>query len=294
MAILSKIINSITDLNNLYRDSHTEVKLRLEALWEIGNCLKELGVKKPHSMGWKIQKETKGLIKRPTIFRAYKIRQIWGKKDDMMRDVGELKRVSSLIEMLPFIDPKQEVRGKLSDRELIEIYENARKFSGKNFTEYLLSLKTKYSHGRLGKSLDKSKHLQKFEEVIKYFRELQDKLIHLFKDLDRDNRDIFRSSVQMIETRSFSNMCLSLTTKNNFKLYKKLGPEESESTDESFIYLYNCFKGLLSKANDIERARLRRLISAEAFAQLSDMISSIQSEALVKDFKVRQKLSIGL
>ncbi|MCK4252814.1 hypothetical protein KAX97_15315, partial [candidate division WOR-3 bacterium] len=106
---INTIIKSIRDLNNQYRDPNNTIRIKLEALWEMGDCLDKLGVIKPHSIGWGVQRETKGLIKRPTIFRSHKIRQIWETKTDMINVIGGLKKISFLTEILPLIDPNQVV-----------------------------------------------------------------------------------------------------------------------------------------------------------------------------------------
>lgn len=291
---LSKLIQSITDINNKYRDPNSSTKQKIIALWEMGNCLKNLGVKKPHSVGWSIQEETKGVIKRPTVFRSYKIKQIWPDKDSLLNDIGNVKQMSSLTEMLPLIDPNQGVRKKMTADELQLIYKLACSNDVTAFKAYLVKLKKKYSHGRLGKPLDKEKHLHGLEDISDGFRKIQITLTKLFAKTEKDEREAFKEKIPSEEFAAFSNMCLSLTTKDNFRLYKRRGPEKSASTDDEFKFLYNSFRGILSKSNDTERARLRRLISAEAFAQLSDMISSIRSEDSVKDYRARQKLSIGL
>ncbi|MBU0571968.1 MAG: hypothetical protein KKC50_08020 [Candidatus Omnitrophica bacterium] len=291
---LNAVIKEIAYLNNVYRSAGAQVKTKLETLWEIGDCLFKLGVSKPHSMGWEIQRETKGLIKRPTIFRAHKIKQIWAKKDEMIKDIGSLKSISSLSEMLPLIDPNQEVRKKILHKELEQLYKYASSNNKKNFKNYVSFLKNKYSHGRLGQQLDRAKYLKNYDEVIKDFKKLQGELLKMVKENKSDERERFKKQVPIDEIRSFSNMCLSLTTKNNFKLYKNIPPPQSSATNKAFQSLFNFFKILLSKKSDIERARIRRLISAEAFAQLSDMITSIQSEESAEDYKKRQQLSIGI
>jgi hypothetical protein len=291
---INVIVESIRDLNNLYRDPNNATRIKLEALWEMGDCLQKLGVTKPHSIGWKIQSETKGIIKRPTIFRSHKIRQIWKTKKEMINDIGGLKKITFLTEILPLIDPIQGVREKLSADELNQIYIYACKDNTKIFKDYIFSLKKKYSHGSLGQSLDKTKHLHKLEKVVENFKNLRNTLLELFNVLEGAAPEHFKKDIPANETRAFSNMCLSLTTKSNFKLYKNLEPCESRASDKNFRYLYNFFRMVLAKKDDSERARLRRLISAESFAELSDMVSSIQSTEMIKDFKARQRLSIGL
>ncbi len=288
------IIKAISDYNNKYRDPSSKARSKLEALWNIGDCLVRLGVNKPHLMGWTVQKETKGLIKRPTIFRSFKIRQIWISKDDLLRDIGNIKRINFFIDMLPLIDPQQEVRKKLREDEIQQIYKKACASSVSQFKNYIAELKTKYSHDRLGKRLDKSKHLVEIEFVGKNFGALQRYLLGLIQQKESAERDKFRQKIKREEFRAFSNMCISLTTKNNIRLYKKTGSPLSDAENKQFKILYDYFYSILNKADDTERARVRRLISPEAFAQMSDIISSIQNEESLDDFRSRQQLSIGL
>ena len=124
-ANIKEVVSRIASLNNKYRDRSTPIHVKLEALWEIGDTLIKLGVTKPHAIGWAVQKETRGLIKRPTVFRSHKIRTIWDTKESLIRDFGESKSLSNLIEVLPLIDPAQEVRNRLSKQQLDEIYKHA-------------------------------------------------------------------------------------------------------------------------------------------------------------------------
>jgi len=105
---------------------------------------------------------------------------------------------------------------------------------------------------------------------------------------------VFRKAIEEEELKAFANMCISLTTKDNCRLYKRSGPRVSSSRDENFRALYDYYRQLLDKESDVERARLRRLIAAEAFAQMSDAISSVRSEEGVQDYRERQKMSIEL
>ena len=58
--------------------------------------------------------------------------------------------------------------------------------------------------------------------------------------------------------------------------------------------MYDYFHSILNLTGDNERARLRRIVSAEVLAQLSDTVSSLLTENGVKDFKARQKIAIKL
>ncbi len=293
-ANIKEIVNRIASLNNKYRDLSTPIRAKLEALWEIGDILVQLGVTKPHAVGWAVQRETRGLIKRPTVFRSHKVRTIWNMKENLIRDFGELKSLSNLTEILPLIDPMQEVRNKLSKQQLSAIYQHACYDSPVKFKGYIKALKQQYAHDRLGRSLNRDRHLKELGEVIENLRILINYLNKIISDSEPSMRQQFRNDTSEIEIRSFSNMCISLTTKDNLRLYKNIGPAESSSKNKAITFLYDYFHGILNRTGDDERARLRRIVSAEVLAQFSDMISSLLTEDGVKDFKVRQKIKIKL
>ena len=56
-ANITAIIKAISDINNRYRDSTISTRMKLEALWEMGDLLAKLGVTKPHSIGWLFKEE---------------------------------------------------------------------------------------------------------------------------------------------------------------------------------------------------------------------------------------------
>src|SRR3989338_1729295 len=115
---INEIVAAITPLNNAYRDLTTSAETKMEMLWQIGDILQRMRVTKPHTLGWAVQKETKEIIKRSTVIRGYKVRAIWDSKEALLRDLGGMKFISNLFEMLPLVDPAQKVRGNLSLQQL--------------------------------------------------------------------------------------------------------------------------------------------------------------------------------
>lgn len=291
---VNAIIRAIVPLNNSYRDPTASTQMKLETLWDMGDQLVKMGVTSPHSVGWSVQRETGGLIKRPTIFRSHKIRTIWPSKEELVRDVGRICGLSNLTELIPLIDPAQDVRKQLSSEQMNEIYYHACSDAPKQFKQYIAELKQQFSYGRLGKPLDRSKHLHHLHFLISNFKALLNRLLKIIDQKDLTARNLFRANTSNEEMRAFSNMCIALTTKENLRLYKKLGPSVSTSCDQQFQVLYNYFRNILNSRGDVERARLRRLIPAAALAQMSDIISSLGSETGVKDYVARRSIAINL
>ncbi len=290
---IQEIVSEIISSNNKYRDSSTTARSKLEALWDIGNKLVNSGVTKPHAVGWAVQRETKGLIKRSTVIRGHKVRHIWVVKDELLKDLSSIKSMSNLFEIFPLIDPSQVVRKKLSQKEIKDLYCRVCNDSPKKFKEHIKIIKQKYSHGQLGRPLDRSRHLKDLESIVSNFRIFINYLTKIINDVDISDRDNFRVEASNLERKAFSNACISLTTKENLRLYKHIGPSISESKNQEFSTLYNYFFKILKKTSDDKRARLRRLVSPEVFAQVSDMVSSLSTEEGVKDFKARQKMAIN-
>ena len=288
-----KLINAIVPANNIYRDQNSSMREKLIALWTIGDLLVLAGVTAPHAVGWQIQSMTSGLIKRPTIFRGHKIRSIWASKEEMLAQVGGIKGLSYLIEMLPLIDPAQKARAKIGAEELESVFYHACHDKPVGFKRFLGELKSKFSHGRLGKQLDKRRHLSEMGGLVGTFADTARSLAAAFT-ADVVARDAIRSVVSDGELVSLSNMCIALTTKENFRLYKALPPKRSDSSNVLISGLYNGFRELLSKSLDTERARFRRLVSAEALAEISDLASSLRDEQGVASYRERRKLSFKL
>jgi len=291
---VNNLVKAIVPFNNRYRDPSATARAKLEALWEMGDQLHRIGVGSPHSVGWEVQRQTGGLIKRPTVFRSHKLRTIWASKEELLKDVGRIRALSNLTEILPLIDPARMVRQKLTDKDLSELFDRACSDSPTAFRKYTAHLKRRFAYGRLGKPLDRSKHLNDFRMVVTHVKRLQNHLLKIIHQTDPAQRDVFRAGTPSDEIAAFSNMCIALTTKENYTLYSRSGPRESRSDNEDFRTLFGRFRELLGQPSDVERARLRRLISADALAQVSDMVSSLVSEARVTDFRARQKIAINL
>ena len=291
---LDVLIRRITPFHNAYRAPRMTVSDRILALWEIGHEMNSLGFNNPHATGSALQAYTKGVIKRPTIFRGYKVWRMWPRMDALERETGAFKSLTNLQELLPYLDPDQPIRSKLTTHEYQDLMAHAASDAPAAFKVYLALLAQKYGHGRLGKPLDKSKHLAGARPLARLLLELVAKLSKAVAQEDDAKISLLRNNISALEIRSFANICLSLTTSENYRLYKDLPPDQSESGLPEFKVLYDKLKELMAPNKERERARLRRVISAADLAEASDLIASIPSASLLDDYRARKAISLSL
>lgn len=290
---LDLIIKKIIPFNNVYRDNGKTPFQKLCALWNIGNELIKMGVEKPHQYGWQIQRETKGIIKRPTIFRGYKVRLIWPSLDNLKSALNGIKGLSSFIEMLPLIDPEQQSKYKVPEETKLQIFKHACSDTTQSFKKYINSVKEKYAAGRLTKKVDRFRHLSELNKYVIIFSNLYKLLDSILNNDLPIQRTDFREQMPQQMRQSLSNMCISLTTKVNYRYYRT-PKAHILSTRDDYNMLFTYFKTILDVQGDAERARIRKLISSDYFANMSDMLSSIEDESKVSDYKMRKKMSLEI
>jgi hypothetical protein len=287
-----RLIRAVAPLNNRYREA-SSARGKLAALWDLGDELVKSGITQPHKAGWDIQRATSELIKRPTIFRAHKIRSIWPSKSSLLADLGGIKHLSNLVEMFPLVDPNQAVRSRLSPSDLSDLFRNACAETPTTFRRRLRLLKRRFAHGRLGQRLDKARHLGGLAALAQSFEHLRQGLLAAMEGSDPGARRMLRRSISDNDCLALANICISLTTKANYRLYRRLKGTAAATGMALFDAVYLGFLQT-AEGTEAERARLRRLISADALAQLADILSSLRTEALVDDYRSRKRLAVDL
>ena len=121
----------------------------------------------------------------------------------------------------------------------------------------------------------------KFDELYNY---LKDNILNDKFDAIID----FKNEVPLDQRKAFTNLCLSISSKNNIVYYK---PVELNNISKflNFDFIYISLKNLLNEKNDIERARIRRVIPPEDFIEMIDILNSIVDEEKISNYKQRIK-----
>ena len=290
---LNLLIDEITKANNVYRDTNQAPVNRVLALWDLGDVLLKHEVDKPHSYGWKIQDQTIGIIKRMTIARAYRIRQIWPERNYIKKTFGGIKGTSIFIETLPILDSNGQMYKSLSKDLVDELIKNMNILSSTHFKKYIKNFKAKYGQGRIGENNDRERYLKDYINIqncfLNFYKQLQKLILeNKFGDIDE-----LKTKISLEERKAFSNFCLALTSNKNIVFYKPF-PISSKTKMFNFQIIFNFFKELLEDSNDTRRARLRRVIPPELLVEMSDILNSIVSKEKIINYQRRAKQSIKM
>jgi len=290
---LSLLIDAITKSNNVYRDVNQAPINRILALWDLGDVLLKYKVDKPHSYGWKIQNQTKGLIKRMTIARAYRIRQIWLERNYVKKTFSGIKGLSAFIESLPILDPNGVMYKSLPKKLIDELIKYMNILPAVQFTKYIKNFKAKHKQGRVGENNDRERYLKDYVNIQNCFLTFYKQLQKLILEDKFDSIDELKSKIPLEERKAFSNFCLALTSKKNIIFYKPF-PISSNTKILDFQNMFNFFKEFLEDSNDIRRARFRRVVAPELLVEMSDMLNSIISREKILNYKRRKMHSIKI
>jgi len=290
---LNLLIDAITKSNNVYRDTNQAPINRVLALWDLGDVLIKHKVDKPHTYGWRIQDQTNGLIKRMTIARAYRIRQIWPERDYIEKTFGGIKGVSVFIESLPILDSNGAMYKSLSKKLIDELIKYMNILPAVQFTKYIKNFKAKHKQGRIGENNNRERYLKDYVNIQNCFLTFYKQLQKLILENKFDGIDELQRKIPLEERKSFSNFCLALTSKKNIIFYKPF-PISSKTKMFDFQNMFNFFKKLLEDSNDIRRARLRRVVPPELLIEMSDMLNSIVSKERIINYQKRTKQIIKI
>lgn len=290
---LNLLIDEITKANNIYRDANESPINKILALWDLGNILFKYNVDKPHTYGWKIQDQTVGVIKRMTIARAYRIRQIWERRSYIENTFKEIKGISIFIESLPILDTNGQMYKSLSKKMVDELVKNMNRLSSSNFKKYIKNFKEIYRQGRIGEKNDRERYLKDYISIQNCFLNFYKKLQKIILENKLDGINEIKSKIPLEERKAFSNFCLALTSKKNIIFYKPF-PISSKTEIINFQNVFNFSKKLLEDSNDTRRARFRRVVPPELLVEMSDMLNSIVSEEKIKSYQKRSRQTLKM
>jgi hypothetical protein len=268
---LREIISEISQYTNEYRLKKDPLN-RLVSMWEIGDVLLKNKQIKPHQIGWKIQELTNGIIKRPLVFRSYKIRTIWPDKTQLIKECTGIKAISNVIEMLPFLDPEKE-ENIPPDKELSILKNNMVNMDAITFNSYLKDYKQQHKDMGVGGTniRDEIIKSKKFNNFIRSFQKIEKQLNEQIKSTPKQ-RMKFREKISEEALLFLSKTSQSIASGNHEKI------KYIKTDDTDFNRVYNMFCEATNLKRDEERARIRRVIPIEHIIDIGIIAYAISSE----------------
>jgi len=276
------LIRSIQFLQNKYMSYKKEKNSlgMLLTMWDIGDYLKRNGITRPHSLGWKIEKE-KAYISRPMIFRSFVVRRIWTSKDDMKNQLYNVKSVNSVIELFPFLD--QNNKWKLPKEKLVYLLDTLNNKSSNEFNKILLMIKSDY----IGIKTNRKVHQPEIMALKNKFFELY----NLIKNkLEKSSIKECLNFVDIIGQENLKNLakiCLNLSIKREFNL------DNFKKTKE------NIFDDLIEELIKICKIKQRKniiknVIKPSDLGRMVDFCNSILDEDSILGYRARSNIKISI
>lgn len=294
----NRIIQKIAPYSNEYNSKESSTLDKLTAMWEIGNILFSLNDAKPHSLGWEIQEKTGGIIKRPLIFRSYKVRKIWENKKDLISECKATRNLSNITEMLPLIDPDQKSdRKNIPESVVNDLRKNMVLMESKEFQSLLKKIKIKYKDERMGQENDRRRNDPEMYPQAFHFNNVSKLFISLIDENKKAEREKLRGIIPSSELEIFSKICSILASpEDNLKNLDIIDKEASKSSDEDFKSFFDfSIQNLLT--NKQKRKAFKRVAKYKipySIPEISDIASSLVDEDAVNGYHSRKKLEIRL
>jgi len=284
---LQKLIEDISPLYNSYKQTSRNIGgvKALQIMWEIGDLLRktiEVSNIAPHNLYRKIYGKAEGqeditqksYITREFLGRSYRIRKIFKNKEDIQKDLPNLKTFIPFREAMPFFDNEKYILRGGEKEKLLSLLN-----SDSSPTLILNKIKLLQSE-KIGRKNPRDQKLGELQPQKEIFINFYNYLFNLIKN----------NSYEFIE-KFFADVDISILIKisSNTSALAQEGvkyieiPEFNLSTQ--WVNYINMLNSLSTQVDAKERRRFRRLISPERIVRLAEMIQAVTSEASFKNFK---------
>lgn len=286
---LKNLINNIIPHYNNYRKNQnlltgTEA---LEIIWETGDLIKKYLENKntaPRTLYHQIYGKSEGntdiaqksYITRDFLDRAYRVRRIFKKKEDIRKLFPNLQRYRLFYKSMPFFDDGRYKMNQLDQQNLIQLLN-----SSKTYKEIITQVE-KLKKERIGLSIPHNSKLKELEEEKEIFINTYNYIYKVISDKDYEEatKDIAGKNILFLNELSKNTGALS---SDQLMISSFDIPTGITGILKEFSEMIN---KLASKKDAKERRRFRRLIPPEKMIRLSEMIYALRSEEDFKNFRL--------
>ena len=292
---ISSIINDITPLHNNYKEKKFILngKESIILMWDIGLILEKFIIKEkiaPHTLYREIYGKSEGTknitqksyITREFLSRCYRIKNIFPNKNDIFLAFPNLRKFNLFREAMPFFDNKKYILKGKEREDLLNIL-NSNLSNSK-----IMRIIKKLQKDKISISNSRKQKLKDLEEDKKLFIKFYNYIYYLLK----------YSSYSLIKKELKVNKIeinyLSILIKNTISIakagLKNYSFEISEDITGAWLNYSQMIKKLITKRDERERRRFRRVVPPDRILRLSDYMYLLLSENNFKRFKKKAKL----
>ena len=283
---IEKLIRKISPLYNSYKQTSREISgtESLYIMWDIGDILKstidEFEIA-PHNLYRKIYGKSEGAtdiqqksyITREFLGRAYRIRNIFTQKNDILLLLPNLRNFIPFREAMPFFDnPKYKFQGK--EKELLLNLLNSEETSN-SILKKIKSLQKE----KIGKTNTRIQRLSELEDKKQIFVAFYNYLFNLIKTKEFDFIKKEFSGISSSDLMKISSIT-SCLAQEGLK-YPEITPGHFNGECMAYIELIT---DLSSQKDPKERRRFRRLIPPSRIVKLAEMLQAVSSEDSYKNY----------
>jgi hypothetical protein len=121
-ALVERLVDEITPLNNLYRQAVRKHRPPYEVLgfnWDIGEALKQAGVDEPYPIAVRIQEVS--YITRDLVTFSWRVRRYFTDRRTIKRRFGKVVRLSAFRWSLPLLEGGNYYLSRAKERELVRL-----------------------------------------------------------------------------------------------------------------------------------------------------------------------------
>lgn len=253
----------------------------LEAMWEIGEILQRNGITKPHSVGEKLQVATGGIVKRPLVFRSAKIRSIWRSPETLRAECWGLRSTQNVIEMLPFLDPGQRQKYRVSETELKRLRLAMVGLSHQEFYPMLRRFKRTHADMQLGQKLDRERYLPELRASASALRDAEVQVLRRLEDANLvENPEAIAAVSSMLKFAAGAT---------------ETQPRSAPTSLEGVLQVIGDALTQSGALHNIQRRkRLWRLYSRERLLDLGEMVEALAGEELRRDYFQHRNIARAL
>jgi hypothetical protein len=287
---IKNLIIELTPLYNEYRknrETNTPVQ-QIILMWKIGDILKNFIDQNdiaPHALYREIYGKSesssnvsqRSYMTREFLGRSYRVRNMFKTQKEIKKTFPNLTGFSHFREAMPFFDnPKH----KLSDKDneaLLDLLNGTQPDAIK--TKQVKQLLKK----KIGKKNPRTQRLADWQEEKEIFINFYNEIFRVVRECDYKESESVLSSPQSPFVKQLARNTGALSADG-----LKMNDMEILDTISPLWHPYvELVAKLISKENPIERRRFRRLIPADRFVRLSEMLYALTDEQSFNNLKAK-------